>query len=110
MHCHRLCNERWEVRESGKDESGGQGRFRPSPGGGVDKRYGGKKEKGKEEKRCGNGVWDERGRNVFKQKLGRMELGGREIGEEPEEMRGRLREAIRETEKELDKRMERKEG
>lgn len=58
--------------------------------------------KGKEKKyRSNRGVWNEEGCKVFRSKLGRVEMGEKEIGEEWEGMESKVKEAIRETERVL---------
>lgn len=49
------------------------------------------------------GMWNEEGRNRFKQKLGGVELRERGIEKEWGEMEGKLKEVMKETEEELDK-------
>ncbi|KMQ88740.1 hypothetical protein RF55_11714 [Lasius niger] len=65
---------------------------------------------GKEGDGGGKEVWDEKGRKVFKEKLGRVNIGRREEEDERNELEGRLREAIKDTEKELGVGKERKGG
>lgn len=62
-------------------------------------RGGESKRKEKEKKyRSSRGVWDEESCRMFRSKLGRMELGKKEIGEEWEKMESKVKEAIRGTE------------
>lgn len=62
-------------------------------------RGGESKRKEKEKKyRSSRGVWDEESCRMFRSKLGRVELGKKEIGEEWEKMESKVKEAIRGTE------------
>lgn len=62
-------------------------------------RGGESRRKEKEKKyRSSRGVWDEESRRMFRSKLGSVELGRKEIGEEWEKMETKVKEAIRGTE------------
>lgn len=56
------------------------------------------KERRQEKGKTKRGIWDEREKEEFKEKLGRIEGGEKEIQEEIEEIGKRIRESMKECE------------
>ncbi|XP_067206638.1 uncharacterized protein [Linepithema humile] len=56
------------------------------------------------------GIWDREGRKRFTEKMGRIQIGGKEIGEEWDNLESKIKEALKETEEELGRAEERRRG
>lgn len=69
----------------------------------------GKKNEGKGGK-CWKGVWDKEGMNAFRQKVGKVEIRGRDLNENWEVIEEKIKRVIEEIKKKRKKRRKRRRG